>query len=151
MITEEAFSLMASRLEILELVASYAYRLDTRQFDLLLELWSDANPVFDESQFGMRKYAGKDEIRHHFEADIYGQMENLCHLTSNHVINEISESTASGNCTVFVQGDLRAGGTSKATAYYQDQYVHENGMWKFSSRTVNPLTIPEAGTYQLPD
>jgi hypothetical protein len=151
MITEEAYSLVVSRLDIHELVAKYAYRLDTRQFDLLMELWSDGSPVFDESEFGMKKYTGQAEIRHHFEAEIYGQMENLCHLTGNHVINEISDTTASGNCTVFAQGDVKGGGTSKATAYYQDQYVRENGVWKFASRKVKPLTIPEAGTYQLPN
>ncbi|QFZ24268.1 nuclear transport factor 2 family protein [Saccharothrix syringae] len=142
---------MANRLEIIELTAKYAHRLDTRQIDLLMELWSDESPVFDEEDFGLGKATGKDEIRRHFEVDIYGQMENLCHLTTNHVINEISGSTASGTCTVFAQGDVRAGGTSRATAYYRDQYVHENGVWKFSSRKVIPLTRPKVGNFQFPD
>ncbi|GGP81368.1 nuclear transport factor 2 family protein [Saccharothrix coeruleofusca] len=148
--TEKTLSWLVNRLEIIELTAKYAYLLDTRQIDLLMELWSDASPVFDEEDFGLGKATGKDQIRHHFEVDIYGQMENLCHLTTNHVVNEILESRASGTCTVFAQGDVRAGGTSRATAYYKDQYVHENGMWKFSSRKVIPLTRPEAGNFQLP-
>lgn len=148
--TENALSSLVDRLDIIELTAKYAYRLDTRQIDLLMELWSDESPVFDEEDFGLGKATGKDEIRHHFEVDIYGQMENLCHLTTNHVINEISGTRASGTCTVFAQGDVRAGGTSRATAYYQDQYVRENGTWKFASRKVIPLTRPEAGNFQLP-
>ena len=148
--TENTLSSIVNRLEIIELTAKYAYRLDTRQLDLVMELWSDESPVFDEEDFGLGKATGKDEIRHHFETDIYGQMENLCHLTTNHVVNEISESRASGTCHVFAQGDVRAGGSSWATAYYQDQYVHENGMWKFSSRKVIPLTKPKVGNFQLP-
>ena len=148
--TENTLSSIVNRLEIIELTAKYAHRLDTRQFDLLMELWSDASPVFDEEDFGLGKAIGKDEIQRHFETEIYGQMENLCHLTTNHVINEIFESRASGTCTVFAQGDVRAGGTSRATAYYKDQYVHENGMWKFSSRKVIPLTKPEVGNFQFP-
>jgi hypothetical protein len=148
--TENTLSSIANRLEIIELTAKYAYRIDTHQLDLLMELWSDESPVFDEEDFGLGKVTGKDEIRHHYETEIYGQMENLCHLTTNHVINEIFESRASGTCHVFAQGDVRAGGASRATAYYKDQYVHENGMWKFSSRKVIPLTKPEVGNFQFP-
>ncbi|MEU8709985.1 nuclear transport factor 2 family protein [Streptomyces sp. NPDC048565] len=150
MAAENAVSLMVDRLDIIELTAKYAHRLDTRQFDSLMELWSDDSPVFDEESFGLGKFTGKDEIRHHFEADIYGQMENLCHMTVNHVIDEILESRASGNCHVFAQGDVRAGGISRATAYYKDEYVRENGVWKFSSRKVIPLTRPEIGTFEFP-
>jgi hypothetical protein len=148
--TESTLALVANRLEIIELTARYAYRIDTRQLDLLMELWSDEGPIFDESDFGLGKFIGKGEIRHHYADDIYGQMENLCHLTTNHVINELSESRASGNCHVFAQGDVRAGGSSRATAYYTDQYVHENGVWKFSSRKVTPLTKPYVGGFQFP-
>ena len=148
--TENTLASIANRLDIIELTAKYAYRIDTHQLDLLMELWSDENPIFDEDDFGLGKAVGKDEIRHHYETDIYGQMENLCHLTTNHVINEIVGSRASGNCHVFAQGDVRAGGTSRATAYYRDQYVHENGVWKFSSRKVTPLTKPEVGGFQFP-
>ncbi|MFD2467795.1 nuclear transport factor 2 family protein [Amycolatopsis silviterrae] len=149
--TQSALALVAHRLDIIELTAKYAYRLDTRQFDLLMELWSDDNPVFDEEDFELGKAVGKDEIRKHFENDIYGQMENLCHLTANHVITDLSETRASGTCHVFAQGDVRAGGASRATAYYQDHYVRENGEWKFSSRKVIPLTRPEVGAFQFPE
>jgi hypothetical protein len=148
--TDTTLSSIATRLEIIELTAKYAIRLDTHQLDSLMELWSDENPVFDEEAFGMGKSIGKDKILHHLENDIYGQNENLCHLTTNHVINELSESRASGTCHVFAQADVRVGGSSRATAYYKDQYVHENGMWKFSVRKVIPLTRPEAGNFQLP-
>ncbi len=148
--TESALSLTVDRLDIIELTAKYAFRLDTRQFDSLMELFSDDSPVFDEEGFGLGKFTGKDEIRHHFEADIYGQMENLCHMTVNHVVNKIRGDRASGNCHVFAQGDVRAGGFSRATAYYQDEYVREAGVWKFSSRKVIPLTRPEVGTFEFP-
>lgn len=148
--TENTLSSIANRLEIIELTAKYAYRLDTHQLDLLMELWSDDSPVFDEEDFGLGKSIGKKAILHHLETDIYGQNEKLCHLTTNHVIDELLESTASGTCHVFAQADVRAGGTSRATAYYKDQYVHENGMWKFSVRKVVPLTRPYAGNFAFP-
>jgi len=148
--TERTLSAIADRLEIIELTAKYAYRLDTQQLDLLMELWSDDSPVFDEEDFGLGKAIGKDAILRHLEIDIYGQNEKLCHLTTNHVIDEIGESRASGTCHVFAQADVRAGGTSRATAYYRDQYVRENGVWKFSVRKVVPLTRPYAGNFAFP-
>ena len=147
---ETTLSSIANRLEIIELTAKYAYLLDTNQIDSLLDLWSDDDPTFDIEQFGLGKAIGKDQIRHYLEVAIYGQNENLCHLTTNHVINEIHESRASGTCHVLALADVRAGGSSSATAYYKDQYVYESGMWKFSVRQVNPLTRPEAGNFQLP-
>jgi hypothetical protein len=148
--TEDVLSSLVDRLDIIELTAKYAHWLDTRQIDLLMELWSDENPIFNEEAFGLGKSIGKQEIRRYIETDIFGQMENLCHLTTNHVIDEISESSASGTCTVLVHGDVRAGGSSEATAYYKDHYVRENGVWKFSSRTVIPLTKPKVGNFQFP-
>ena len=148
--TDTTLSSLASRLEIIELTARYSYLLDTNQIDSLLDLWSDDDPTFDIEEFGLGKAIGKDQIRHYLEVAIYGQNENLCHLAANHVINEISESKASGTCHVLALADVRAGGSSQATAYYTDQYVHENGMWKFSARKVKPLTRPEAGNFQLP-
>jgi hypothetical protein len=148
--TDTTLSSLASRLEIIELTARYSYLLDTNQIDSLLDLWSDDNPTFDHEEFGLGKAIGKDQIRYFFEVTIYGQNENLCHLATNHVINEILESRASGTCHVLALADVRAGGSSRAAAYYTDQYVHENGMWKFSARKVKPLTRPEAGNFQLP-
>lgn len=148
--TDTALSSVAHRLEIIELTGKYAYLLDTNQIDLLLELWTDDNPTFDIEEFGLGKAIGKDAIRHYLEVAIYGQNENLCHLTTNHVINELLETRASGTCHVHALADVRAGGSSSATAYYLDQYVHENGSWKFSVRKVKPLTRPEAGNFQLP-
>lgn len=148
--SEITLSSVANRLEIIELTSRYAYLLDTNQIDSLLELWSDEDPVFDIEEFGLGKAIGKDEIRHYLEKVIYGQNENVCHLTTNHVINELLGSRASGTCHVYAHADVRAGGSSSATAYYKDQYVHEGGMWKFSARKVFPLTRPEAGNFQLP-
>lgn len=148
--TETMLSAIASRLEIIELTSKYAYLLDTNQIDALLELWSDESPVFDIEEFGLGKRTGKDQIRHYLEVDIYGQNANLCHLTTNHVLNELLESKASGTCHVLALADVRAGGSSQASACYKDQYVRENGVWKFSSRKVLPLTMPEAGNFQLP-
>jgi hypothetical protein len=147
---DATLSSLASRLEIIELTARYSYLLDTNQIDSLLYLWSDDDPTFDIEEFGLGKAIGKDQIRHYLEVVIYGQNENLCHLATNHVINEILESRASGTCHVLAIADVRAGGSSQATAYYTDQYVRENGVWKFSSRKVKPLTTPEAGNFQLP-
>ena len=149
--TEKTLLALSNRLEIIELTYRYAFLLDTHQLDLLMELWSDESPVFDQESFMLGKSIGKDEILKKLETAIYGQMEILCHLTSNNVINDLTESKASGTCTVLAEGDVRAGGSSWATAYYQDEYVHENGRWKFASRKVTPLTNPKQGLFELPD
>jgi hypothetical protein len=148
--TDTTLASVASRLDIIELTARYAYLLDTNQIDALLDLWTDDDPTFDIEEFGLGKAIGKDKIRQYLEVAIYGQNENLCHLTTNHVINELSESKASGTCHVYALADVRVGGNSAASAFYRDDYVHENGRWKFSYRKVHPLTRPEAGNFQLP-
>jgi hypothetical protein len=147
---ETTLASVVDRLDIIELTARYAYLLDTNQIDTLLDLWTDENPTFDIEEFGLGKSIGKEQIRKYLEVAIYGQNENLCHLTTNHVINELGESTASGTCHVYALADVRAGGNSAASAFYRDQYVRENGVWKFSTRKVHPLTRPEAGNFQLP-
>jgi hypothetical protein len=149
MTTGRSLSLIADRLDIIELTARYAYLMDARNLDLVMELWSDEDPVFDEEAFGLKKCTGKKEIRDYFELDILGKMENLCHLTTNHIIEEITDSTATGTCTVLVEGDVKdGGGPARATGYYEDRYVRENGSWKFSSRKVSPLTKTQFGAYK---
>ncbi|BCJ50475.1 hypothetical protein Asp14428_19500 [Actinoplanes sp. NBRC 14428] len=148
--TDTRLSSVADRLDIIELTARYAFLLDTNDIDTLLELWTDDDPVFDIEEFGLGKAVGKDQIRHYLEVAIYGQNENLCHLTTNHVINELGESSASGTCHVLALADVRVGGSSQASAFYRDEYVRQDGKWKFSYRKVFPLTRPEAGNFQLP-
>jgi hypothetical protein len=144
MTTSRSLSLIADRLEIIQLTARYAYLVDIKNLDLLMELWGDNDPVFDEEAFGLKRITGKNEIRNFVQSEIFGHMEALCHLTTNHIIEEITDSTATGTCTVLFEGDVSdGGGHLRATGFYEDQYVRENGMWKFSSRKVNPLTAPQ--------
>ncbi len=64
-------------------------------------------------------------------------------------MENITETTATGNCTVIMECDVKGGGPARATAYYEDEYVREDGDWKFASRKVIPLTKIQFGDYPV--
>jgi hypothetical protein len=49
----------------------------------------------------------------------------------------------------LVEGDLKAGGTLRATAYYQDSYEKVDGAWKFRKRVTIPFTKPQLGSLTI--
>jgi ketosteroid isomerase-like protein len=150
MTTDESLSRVADRLDIIELTAKHGFLVDTKNIDPLIDLWSDNDPVFDESEVGLKKITGKAAIREYLENDVFGNFHASCHLTSNHIIENITADTATGSHTVIFKGDVKGGGPAEASAYYQDRYVREDGRWKFASRKVIALTQMVLGGYELP-
>jgi hypothetical protein len=149
MTTDESRSRVADRLDIIELTAKHAFLVDTKNIDPLIDLWTDHDPVFDESEVGLKKIIGKEAIREYLVDNVVANFDATCHLTSNHIVENLTDDTATGNHTVLFKGDVKGGGPAEATAYYEDRYVHENGRWKFASRKVLALTNMVLGGYDL--
>jgi ketosteroid isomerase-like protein len=150
MTADESISRIADRLEIIELTARYAFLADNRNLDEFMDLWSDDDPVFDEENVGLKKVVGKKAIRDYVET-IHGGLDAVCHLVTNHIVENISADTATGSHTVHVKGDVTGGSSCETTAYYEDRYVRQGGRWKFASRKVTGLTKTVFGDYELPE
>lgn len=149
MTTDGSLSRIADRLDIIELTARHAFLVDTRNLDHIMDLWSDEDPIFDEESVGLKKITGKKAIRDYLETEVLGKLDASCHLTSNHIVENITAHTATGSSTIIFKGDVKGGGPAEASAYYQDRYVREDGRWKFASRKVIPLTQMHLGGYEL--
>jgi SnoaL-like domain len=137
---------IGDRLAIQELTARYAFYVDTFQIEPLMELWVHDGPVFDETQIGTGLHTGAAAIRAFFVDGVFAQLDGVVHFTMNHILHELDDTKASGVCSVLVEGDLKAGGTLRATAYYKDAYAKVDGAWKFRSRTTIPYTQPQLGS-----
>ena len=127
---------IADRLEIRELTARYAYYVDTFQTDKIMTLWAD-DAIFDESRVGTGLHVGAAGIRAFFEG-LKKTVTHQAHLTSNHLIEELTETTAKGIVFSLVEA-VTIAGNMRATVYYADDYVKQNGRWVFQSRVIHPL------------
>lgn len=130
------------RLAIQDLVAQYNRYIDAFQIERLMSLWVAEDPVFDESKLGSPSVTGFEPLRKFFLQEVFDKMERLAHLTGNYLIDEVTGDLARGVCTVFFEGNAKAGGTINVTAYYDDVYERTDVGWKFRSRVVTPYTTP---------
>ena len=137
---------LLDRLEIIELTARYAFFVDTFQLEPLMQLWVDDEPTFDESRVELGNNTGLDNIRSYFEDFVFGQMAKMAHITTNHIVENVTDTTARGHCSVLVEGEMKTGERMHAAAYYDDVYHRVEHAWKFKSRVVYPLTTPNLGS-----
>lgn len=142
--TEPESLSVQDRLELQELVARYNFYIDTFQIEPLMDLWVADDPFFDETKLDTGCHAGLDAIRRFF-VDVFDKMDGLSHITGNFIIEAVTDDGAIGVCTVFMEGDVRGGGTVRATGYYDDVYERTDAGWRFRSRTVTPNTKPQVG------
>lgn len=137
---------VADRLDIIELASRYAFFVDTFQLEPLMQLWVDDEPTFDESRVALGNNTGLDNIRSYFADFVFVQMAKMAHITTNHIVERITDTTARGSCSVLVEGEMKTGETMRAAAYYDDVYHRVGDAWKFKSRVVHPLTTPNLGS-----
>jgi SnoaL-like domain len=124
------------RLEIRDLTARYAYYVDTFQTDKVMTLWAE-DAIFDESRVGTGLHVGATGIRAFFEG-LKKSVTHQAHITSNHLIEEISDTTAKGIVFSIVEA-VTIAGNMRAIVYYADDYAKQNGRWVFKSRVIHPL------------
>ena len=134
------------RLAIIELTARYAFYVDTFQLEPLMQLWVDDAPTFDESRADLGNNTGLDNIRRYFEDFVFVHMAKMAHITTNHIVERVTDTTARGSCSVLVEGEMTTGERMHAAAYYDDVYHRVDDAWKFKSRVVYPLTTPNLGS-----
>lgn len=134
-----------SRLDLIELTSRYAFAVDTFNLGAVMDVWVKDDPVFDERPLGLGRAQGTAAVRRYFSEDVFGKVDAIVHITTNHVFSAITDSSARGACTALVVGDAKGGGSFQATVYYEDVFEVVDGGWRFRSRTVNPLAKPRLG------
>jgi hypothetical protein len=124
------------RLEIRDLTARYAYYVDTFQTDKIMTLWAK-DAIFDESRVGTGLHKGAAGIRAFFEG-LTKTVTHQAHITSNHLIEYIDETSAKGIVFSIVEA-VTIAGNMRAVVYYADDYAKLDGRWVFTSRVIHPL------------
>jgi len=124
------------RLAIRDLTSRYAYYVDTFQNDKLMKLWAE-DAIFDESRMGTGLHVGAAAIEAFFGA-LRKTITHQAHITANQLIEELSETRATGIVFSLVEA-VTIAGNMRAVVYYADQYVKAGGRWRFQSRVVHPL------------
>jgi len=124
------------RLEIRDLTARYAYYVDTFKTDKIMSLWSE-DAIFDESRVGTGLHKGASAIRAFFES-LEKTLTHQAHITANHLIEEIDDTSAKGIVFSIVEA-VTIAGNMRAVVYYADEYAKLNGRWVFTSRVIHPV------------
>ena len=137
---------MEERVAIEDLTYFYALYVDTRQLDLVVELFAD-DGVFDETRSGLPEVVrGSLELAQYYRESMV-PIEGIVHYISNHLISEYSVDQARGTCYVFCEARLKDGSPVRVFGYYDDDYVKIDGKWRFQSRVVVPLLPSEMGNF----
>jgi uncharacterized protein (TIGR02246 family) len=132
--------------QIRQLASRYALALDSRDMDMLVELYVPDVPVG-------RKRAGRDALREVFDGAM--RLVGMTFLNvGTHVIEFVDDDHATGH--VYCKGEIQDGERWIHQAIlYRDAYERRDGRWYFARMRdhqlfygaetgVNPLTLPPA-------
>jgi hypothetical protein len=101
-----------------------------------MTLWTE-DAIFDESRVGTGLHNGAPAIRAFFDG-LQKTVTHQAHITSNHLIEEITDTTAKAIVFSIVEA-VTIAGNMRAVVYYADDYVKQDGNWLFTSRVIHPL------------
>ncbi|MEP7312215.1 MAG: nuclear transport factor 2 family protein [Pseudomonadota bacterium] len=133
----------SDRLEIHELIASYAWSLDTGDVDAFVECFrSDGELVWDVFESAGR-WRGGPALRRFIE---YFTQRPESAGRQHHVSNLVVTPTASGaRARSYVAVAMRLASGPHALnvmGYYEDELARENGRWLFSRRFIRDWSGP---------
>jgi hypothetical protein len=129
---------VADRSAIENVLSSWALGYDQREPDRMRACFTeDAELVMDIGQTEtMGPYIGRDEVMKHFTDHHEIQTDQRRHITTNTVIDEQTEDSASVvSCLtlIVVDGD---GIRLQASGLYRDKFVLQGGSWLIKHRTI---------------
>lgn len=122
------------RLEIIELMARYAWAYDTNETQDMLDTFTDDGVLY---VFG-NKVGGKAEIPAFLAEGVNMRGEAYQHLTDHHVFRDFTGNA----CTVYsfytmIDADKNgSNGRVRAVGYYVSYCRKERGEWRFARRDV---------------
>src|SRR4051812_3927893 len=126
---------VADRLDIQDLVARYAYRCDTKDYDRVGELFAE-HGSWDETAIGQPYCEGRTAIHGYFSGMGAAKLvDYIIHTHSNHQIIDFAGDSASGTVHLHVEGCV-FGNPIRILGYYADDYVRTGDTWLIKSRTL---------------
>lgn len=129
------------RLEIQDLVARYAYYVDSFMIPEWVALFAP-DAVLDESEFGMGRHECHQGLAAYGNA-IAGRVKYLLHLMTNHLIWDAEENSARGTSFAIVESMQNTGSRARYLVEYNDQYQRIGGRWVFQTRHLKKSFPPE--------
>jgi len=131
--------------EIRQLVARYAFSIDTRDLDALVALFVDDVAVGKQAQ-------GRDALKSFFAKGLSEIGASILSVTT-HVIDLVDDDHATGE--VYCTGEIeRDGAWLRQAILYRDQYRRTDEGWRFVQRdhllwysapqSSNPRDLPQA-------
>ncbi|MGE0776168.1 MAG: nuclear transport factor 2 family protein [Sphingomonadaceae bacterium] len=137
---------LADREAIRQLVARYCHNVRQRAHEEIADMYAP-DGVFDMpanmAEGGVR--SGREAIIQTFTDN--NERMDPWPFTHNHVIEMIDETHAKG----FVYTEFRLGSQRMRTAFvgcYTDEYVKVDGDWKFHTRNLKSVNIPDPATLE---
>ncbi|MFC7156987.1 nuclear transport factor 2 family protein [Halomarina halobia] len=126
---EERITRLEHREAIKELRAEYCYRIDARQWDRFVDLFTDDAHM----NFGpVGEFNGRDAIRDFAENIVGKEHPFLAHMVHNPILT-IDGRSATGRWYFEVPCTFRDGNAGWIQGVYRDEYTNEGSGWKFAS------------------
>jgi ketosteroid isomerase-like protein len=128
---DDSIQTVASRLAIEELNIGYCLSIDARDVDAFLSWWSE-DAVWS---MPFASFSGHEAIRQAFEAIVQSVVATR-HLSGNLAISlDGDHATARSYC--FYESIGLDGTASTGWASYRDEFVRNDGQWRFLRRDVS--------------
>jgi hypothetical protein len=125
---------LEDRVEIQELKAHYCYYIDNHEWESLARMFARRG-LIDCGDFGRAR--GRKAIRKFFAEQISGTFAFFLHMVHNPII-EIDGNNARGTWYWTEPSTYRVDGLARLIqGRYDEEYVKENGEWRFKSVILN--------------
>lgn len=135
---------LVDRLAIAELVNRYALHIDLHEIDHWVDLFTE-DAFFDEREFDTGLHVGHAAIRSYGE-ELAATVAHAVHLMCNHVIQDLTENTASGIVFALVEAQMKDGTRQRWQVRYEDTYLKSAAGWKIEKRILRKGLPPETVT-----
>lgn len=130
------------RLAIQELNYKYAYFVDNFEPDNWSMIFT-SDGILDESEFfDDAQFTGRDAIRA-YGAKIGDSVHHVAHLMANHLIFDLSSTTARGTAISIVETMRNNGERVRYHVRYDDEYVKVGETWLIAKKTLRKSFPPE--------
>lgn len=140
--SEEILTELSDREAIRELPVRYCDCVWQGNLETMLELFANNAVFISKGRKRESVNRGRDELRKMYEKAI-GDFSPRQYI-HNHVVDLKGKTEASGRCYVELRNAKRQF-EWVGTGFYDDEYVKEDGRWKFASRRFTSFGMQPAG------